>query len=222
MDAKCNRPARRRWLVAAGAAAAAAMPGFALGAAGAIEAVLLQQGYGTGVGTSLTVAYRARVLFDDGSYTTDAARALSARPRIDGSWQRSAGGWTLTARDGKRSEIAAKMRARPVPAGSTLEGDYRSLSGAGGAPMNVVAVSAWKNLRFARDGSVQQVQAAGARGGGVATSSAMQAPPARYRLDGYTIELVHADGRRERQLFYLFPDSDNVIGLGAATLSRRR
>lgn len=218
---ECRPPKRREVLAAMAGVWAAASAAPTAASADAVEAVVLQQGYGTGVGTSLTVAYRPRVLFKDGTYTADAAHALDARPRIDGTWQRSGSGWALTAHDGKRSQIAARMQARPAPAGSTLEGDYRSLSGVGGAPMNVVAVSAWKNLRFARDGSVQQVQGAGARGGGVATRSA-QLRPARYRLDGYTIELVHADGRRERQLFYFFPDSDQVIGLGAATLSQRR
>jgi hypothetical protein len=45
---------------------------------------------------------------------------------------------------------------------------------------------------------------------------------ARCQLDGCAIALANADGRVETRLFYFFPDSDNAIGLGDDTLSKRR
>lgn len=186
-----------------------------------IEAVLLEQGYASGYGGAITVVYRPRVLFRDGRYTADAARALEAAPPIDGRWQRSGPGWTLTGRDGKTKRIEAKMRARPAPPGATLTGAYRRLSGVGGAPMNVPVVAAWKNLQFFPDGTVQTAQGAGADAGKVFTHDSRSARP-RYRLDGHTIEFAHADGRSERRLFYFFPDGDKAIGVGASTLTRRR
>ena len=189
-------------------------------AAGRIEAVVLKQGYGMGYGGAITLRYAPAVLLRDGSYTTDVDSALQAQPRIDGRWRRDGGGFELIARDGKRARVPAQMRARPADPGATLAGAYRSLSGAGGQNLHVAVVAAWKNLRFARDGSVRAAQGAGADAGNLVTGGS-RAAVARYRLDGHTIALTHPDGRTETRLFYFFPDSDNTIGLGADTLSAR-
>jgi hypothetical protein len=186
-----------------------------------IDAVLLDQGYATGYGNALTLAYRPRVLFSDGTYTTDAAGALGSAPRIDGQWRRDGSAFVLNARDGKTRRIEARMRARPAERGATLEGEYRSLAGAGSALMNVPVVAAAKTLRFAKDGTLVTDKSAGASTGSVATAS-RSTGGARYALDGYTIAISGADGRSETRLFYFFPDSDRVIGVGGGTLSARR
>lgn len=184
-----------------------------------IEAIVLEQGYSAGFGGAITLRYKPRVLFSDGSYTADAATALQPQPRIDGRWKRDGDGWTLTPDDGKDVKLPAKMLARPATPGATLEGAYRSLSGVGNVQNNVPVVAAWKNLQFARDGSVRTAQGAGSDD---MAAYGHQAVMARYRLDGYTMALTYPDGRTETRLFYFFPDSDTAIGLGGDTLSLRR
>lgn len=199
-----------------------ALPGVAA-AAPAIEAVVVHRGHGMGYGGAITVAYRARVLYADGSYTTDAAGALGARPRIDGRWQRDGSGYALVPAAGgsKPERIAPQMSARPAPRGATLEGEYRSLSGVGAAGMDVPVVAAARALRFARDGTLTATASASA-GTTDTVAAGHRGAAARYALDGWTITMTGADGRAEMRLFYFFPDGDDVIGVGGSTLSRRR
>jgi hypothetical protein len=209
----------------AGTVAAAALGAAAAVAAAAppIEAVVLHRGHGMGYGGAITVAYRARVLYADGRYTTDAKEALASSPRIDGRWQWQGGAYLLQPdKPGAKPErIEPNMKARPAARGATLQGEYRSLSGVGATGMNVPVVAAARALRFARDGTLTiQVSASAATGDVAATGHRSAA--ARYALDGWTITMSGSDGRADTRLFYFFPDSDDVIGVGGSTLSRRR
>jgi hypothetical protein len=210
-------------VLTAATAVTAATAGTAASAAPPIEAVVLQRGHGMGYGGAITVAYRARVLYADGRYTTDAKEALGVRPRIDGRWQRDGAGYRLQAdKPGAQPErIEPKMKARPAARGTTLQGEYRSLSGVGATGMNVPVVAAARALRFAKDGTLTtQASASAATGDGAATGH--RGAAARYAVDGWTITMTGSDGRADTRLFYFFPDSDDVIGVGGSTLSRRR
>jgi hypothetical protein len=201
-------------------AAAATLPA---AAAPVIEAVVLHRGHGMGYGGAITVAYRARVLYADGRYTTDAKEALGPRPRTDGRWQWQGGAYLLQPdKPGAKPErIEPKMKARPAARGATLQGEYRSLSGVGATGMNVPVVAAARALRFAKDGTLTtQVSASAATGDVAATGH--RGAAARYALDGWTIMMSGSDGRADTRLFYFFPDGDDVIGVGGSTLSRRR
>jgi hypothetical protein len=188
----------------------------------AIEAVVLTTAWSpSGVGGMVVIDYRPAVLYKDGSFSRDADRALGSDARIDGRWQRDGSGFTLQGSDGKSQQVSAKMRARPAAAGQTLNGAYRSLSGAGMTGTGVSTVAAFKTMAFSADGRLDLAQGAGASGGGLSTRGT-QAGSARYRLDGYTITVVHDSGQTERRLFYLFPDSDRAVGVGATSLSARR
>lgn len=213
------RPSRRAWLAMA-VGLVAAMPA---AAAPRIEAVVLHRGHGMGYGGAITVAYRPRVLFADGRYTTDAAQAIADRPRIDGRWQRQGSGYLLqpARQDAKPERIEAAMTARPAARGATLDGEYRSLSGVGAAGTGVPVVAAARAMRFSPDGTVASLSSASAITGTTVSTGHRQAV-GRYALDGWTVTLTGADGRAETRLFYFFPDGDDVIGLGAGTLSRRR
>lgn len=210
----------RRGLLLA-ASIAVALP--ALAAAPRIEAVVLHRGHGMGYGGAITVAYRARVLFTDGSYTTDAHQALADSPRIDGRWQREGGGFVLQpAKAGAKPErIDPKMKARPALRGATLEGEYRSLSGVGSPGTGVAVVAAARAMRFAKDGTVALQTSASASTGDTVTTGHRGAV-ARYALNGWTITTTDPDGRAQTRLFYFFPDGQDVIGIGGSTLSRRR
>ncbi len=188
-----------------------------------IEAVVLHRGHGMGYGGAITVAYRARVLYADGRYTTDAKEALGPRPRIDGRWQRQGGAYVLQPdKPGAQPErIEPKMAARPAPRGATLQGEYRSLSGVGATGMNVPVVAAARALHFAKDGTLTAQGSASATTGDT-TATGHRRAAARYALDGWTITMTGSDGRADTRLFYFFPDGDDVIGVGGSTLSRRR
>jgi hypothetical protein len=187
-----------------------------------IEAVVLTTAWSpSGVGGMVALNYKPAVLYKDGSFTRDAERALRGDARTDGRWQRNGNGFVLQGSDGKAHEVPAKMRARAARSNQTLDGVYRSLSGAGAPGTGVVSVAAFNTLAFHGDGRLDLAQGAGATGAGVVTRSG-QSGAAQYRLEGYTLTVQHADGRREQRLFYLFPDSDRAIGVGALSLSARR
>lgn len=92
--------------------------------------------------------------------------------------------------------MPTKLRARPAPRDGRLQGSYRSLGGVGTPGQGVPLVAAAKALHFDADGTLRSDSAAGANTAGLATSS-----------------------RSETRLFYLFLDSEHVIGIGAATYS---
>lgn len=187
-----------------------------------IEQVLLLTRWSPGgIGGMVIMKYVPAVLYRDGTYSTDAERALDGQARLDGRWRREGGGWLLTDQKGKTERVEAKMAARPAPAGHVLAGRYRSLGGAGLVNTNVPSVSAYQAFEFQPDGRLDLGQGGGASGGGVVAYGKSQSS-ARYRLDGWTIRLTHADGRIEQRLFYLFPDGDRGIGVGRATLSARK
>jgi hypothetical protein len=199
---------------------AAAAGAYAAGRAADIEAVVLTSSWSpSGYGGMVVVDYRPAVLYRDGSYSTDGERAL-AGGRVDGRWQRSGAGYTLTDARGKSTRVEGKMRARPATRGLTLEGHYRNLAGAGTGAMGTPMVVAFKSIRFAHDGSVRMGSGGGVSGAGVVSHGKKEAV-ARYALDGWTITFRYPDGRREQRLFYLFPDGPRAIGVGGSTLSRR-
>jgi hypothetical protein len=206
--------------VLAAAVGCSAAPASA-GGSDRIVDVVLETGYEMGYGGMMTVVFRPRVLYKDGTYTSDANTPLQPQPRIDGRWRRGGKGFELVGNDGKQASIAAKMRARPARAGQSLDGSFRSMSGVGSPNTGVPVVATWKDLVFSPDGTLRDQRGAGVSGDGVAASS-QSAESMRYRLDGYTITLTRADGSSETRLFYFFPDGDRVIGLGSSTLSMRR
>lgn len=210
---------RRRLLLAAGLAAV--LP--CAIAAPPIEAVVLHRGHGMGYGGAITVAYRARVLYADGSYTADAKQALGDSPRVDGRWQRDGGGYLLqpTRAGSKPERIGPKMKARPAPRGATLQGEYRSLSGVGSPGTGVPVVAAARAMRFAKDGTLTIQTSASASNRDTVTTGHGGAV-ARYALNGWTLTTTGPDGRADTRLFYFFPDGNDVIGVGGSTLSRRR
>jgi hypothetical protein len=207
-------------MLSAGLLAGSVLGVAAATAATPIETVVLERGHSLGFGNAITVVYRPRVLFADGRWTGAPASALSDAPRIDGRWQRDGDTFVLTTAQGQHKRIAASQQARPASPGMRLDGEYRRSGGAGAAGTGTAVVAAWSAWRFHPDGRLAAAQGAGATAGGVATDSAT-GQAARYRLDGWTLTVEHGDGRRERQLFYRFPDSDRAIGVGAQVLSRR-
>jgi hypothetical protein len=198
---------------------AAALPVWA--GAATIEAVVLKPGTSLGIGGSVALAYRPLVLFDDGRYSADPASALSPQPRLDGRWQREGGTYAFTPDAGKPFNVPATLRARPAPRDGRLEGSYRSLGGVGTAGRGVPVVAAAKTLHFAADGTLRSDSTAGATAAGLATSS-RGAGAGRYRVAGHTLMLQAADGGSETRLFYLFPDSTRVIGIGGSTYAARQ
>lgn len=192
--------------------------------AAAVEAVVLLQGYSmTGVGGAILLKDRPAVLYRDGTYSTDAERALLIDAPVAGRWLRDTSGWTLTDGGGKTIKVKDAIRAMPAEHGSRLEGSYRSLGGVGSSARGVAVMTAWSAMQFEADGRVSVGQGAGATTGDVATGASSQ-DTGHYLLDGHVITLTFADGRREQRLFYFLPgrEGEQAIGIGARTLSRRR
>ena len=56
----------------------------------------------------------------------------------------------------------------------------------------------------------------------VATSAKRRPEEARYSIRGHSLQLAYADGRTETRWFYLYPDSDRLIGVGAGTYVKQK
>jgi hypothetical protein len=194
-----------------------------------IEAVVLDESWTMGIGGSLVLKYRPVVLFADGSYTRDAKTALSGA-KSDGRWRKEGGDYFVSDSKGKPKKLRATMVARPARAKQSLAGRYASMSGIGGGGTGTAMVVAFQDYDFAADGTVRMARGAGAstndqtgspEGASVVTSSRSDSA-GRYSLDGYTIMLSLADGKNSQELFYLYPDSDEVIGIGAGTFLKKK
>jgi hypothetical protein len=193
-----------------------------------VERVLLTESWDVGYGGMMVLKYRPVVLYADGTLTYDAARAASGEARIAGRWRPSErGNVSLTALDSKRStEVSSNKAGRPARPKQTLSGRYSSFSGVGGGGTGTTSVAAWRNYDFAADGTVRFGGGAGSstpkntndKASVVTRSSANSA--ARYSLDGHTITSTFADGSAQRMLFYFMGSKDDMIVVGARTLSK--
>lgn len=187
---------------------------------GRIADVVLARGSGTGYNSMVTLVFRPRILFRDGTYSEDPDAVFEPKPVIDGRWRRDGKGWVLTGKDGQTSRFGPDSRARPAAPGSTLSGEYANMSGVGAANTGVAVVSTWNNFEFYHDGTVVSDRGAGASTSSLVTGG-RRTGSARYRLEGYSIVFQRPDGQAERKLFYYFPDSDKAIGFGDSTLTLR-
>lgn len=195
----------------------------------------------TGMGGAIYPTYEPYAFLKDGTVTDD----LSFYPQTDeeiAEWRRRKprawGRWTLK---GSQVEILwndARRKpetwnkwfvARPGAISSKLQGRSQSLGGVGNTALGGdVQVVAWSGYEFLPDGRVTIGGGAGASNGGggtgvsVATGSRRAEQTARYRVDGYSHELESEDGRRLSHWFYLYPDSDRVIGIGDSTYTLKK
>lgn len=206
-----------------------------------LDGLYLHLKYVIGLGGGLTATYKAHVFLKDGTVTDDlsfyprsSAELAEWRrrdPRAWGRWTRS--GPTISIRwdDPKRKpETWEKWTdTRPGPAGFGLKGRYQSLSGGGNTALGGdVMIAAWSHYEFSPDGTVTSGGGGGGSSGGggtgvsVVTSGRRAEQRGRYRIDGYSLELEFSDGKNERRWFYLYPDSDRVIGIGNGTYLVRK
>ena len=131
-------------------------------------------------------------------------------------------GWRLEPDDGGDPvDVPPGLAARPAEDGLTLDGAYRATGGVGAVGTGVPVVAAWNEVVFSADGTLVAANGGSADAGDVAAGGSTTLA-GRYRLDGWTATVEYADGRTERVLFYLFPDSDDAVGFAGLTLSRRR
>lgn len=197
----------------------------------ALEAVALVQTTGMGVGGQITVQHRGILLFVDGT----ASRALEGAPvapapadvdngdpRDHGRWRVDDGVLGVVWGDGESRQYRTWWRARPAPAGFRMEGNFRAIGGGGNIALGGdVMITAWSTLEFASDGTFRAGSGAGATTPGIATGGRRDSA-GRYEIDGHTITMIGADGERTVATFFLFPDSDDALGIGRRVYSRRR
>ena len=205
------------WLAAATASAEPA----------GIAAVLLQPRSTLGFGGGVALAYKPLVLFEGGRYSADPATALAPTPRLAGRWQRDGSSFVFTPDAGSSFTVPAKLQARAAPADGRWQGRFRSLGGVGAPGQGTAVVAVAQALHFSADGTLRSDSTAGST-----TASTTDAPGALstsshgtsatgYTLAGHVLTLTQPDGSTRTQLFYRFPDSDRVIGVGSGTYSAR-
>jgi hypothetical protein len=196
-----------------------------------IKAVLLAEKWRLGYGGMMVLEYDPIVLFTDGSFTQDDARAVSASARIDGRWRLETGVPVLSDRAGKPVgsawRLSMKRAGRPAAPNQRLTGVYGSFSGLGGGATGTTSVVTWRNYGFSADGSVTTQRGSGASTVGNTDGSesdvvtrSTASDRARYRLDGYTITFTAEDGSSRRSLFYFVGSKDDMIAIDGRSLKR--
>ncbi|BDC47916.1 hypothetical protein F183_A02320 [Bryobacterales bacterium F-183] len=201
----------------------------------AIHGIYLHSESKLGVGGMVVLTYEAYVLLPDGTLTSDlsfypkseseVAKWRTSKPRTWGRWKQTGAELSIEWDDPKRKPSQWKkwFVAKPGDQGMTLTGAYRSMGGTGNSALGGNStVAVWSTLDFASDGTVTTGGGAGSYTAGpgdtsVATSSQRTPQRVPYAIDGFRISL-----NGEAKWFYRYPDSDNAIGMGDATYSRRR
>ncbi|MEP6491666.1 MAG: hypothetical protein ABJF01_03245, partial [bacterium] len=190
-----------------------------------------------GVGGFMTADIYPVVLFRNGDALTDVA-GLSLPGGVDVHKRTHPGAWTRWRRDGGKLQVTGKNGWKTLafqstyprlPDGFTLDGLFRSLSGAGtlaaGGSQEVVA---WNTYRFWPDGRVVRGNGAGGRSeaGDVSVTTASMPPNqrGRYRVDGLMLRISYDDGSTEDRILITDPASAKssiwLDGVGYARRSR--
>lgn len=205
-----------------------------------LEAIYLHLSYQMGFGGAVYPTYEPHILFKDGSITDDwneppaAAADLPAwkkrNPRAWGRWTKSGNTMSIRWDDPRRKpETWEKwFVARPGTPGLRLDGRYQSLSGGGNTALGGdVASVAWRGYELRADGTVTSSGGAGLSSGGsgtgvsVVTGARRPQQQGTYRIEGYTIQFDFG-GNASRAWFFLYPDSDRVIGIGGSTYTLKK
>lgn len=188
-----------------------------------------------GIGGFIGIAVFPVVLFRNGDALLDVS-GLSAPGGVEAHRKTNSADWTRWRRDGTTLQIQDKTGWKnlhfqvtypALPAGFTLEGLYRSLSGAGNVAVGGTdSVAVWNEYIFGRDGRVVRGGGAGAyaRGGDVTTAASSVSPNhrGRYRINGLTLTIVYDDGREERRIVVTDPtDPKSAIWLDGEGYVRR-
>jgi len=200
-----------------------------------IEGLYLHLEYIAGVGGGVYPSYEPYILLSDGTITDDLSYYPSSSEDVANWRRKKPRAWGRYARNGSALSIRwDDSRRKPetwdkwfvAKAGTEsmrLSGLYQSIGGGGNTSLGgSIIVAAWSNYRFSPDGTVTSDQGSGGGSPNVAVLSQQAAKRATYQISSYAIDLQYGDGRRERSWFFRFPDSDDVIGLGAKVLTKRK
>jgi hypothetical protein len=192
-----------------------------------IEGIYLHLSYNlTGIGGSVQMSYPSYLLLKDGTIfrglkipPTDLnlGKSREAESANWGRWEKRGMSIFVQWNDGKRETWDKYWYiARRAKKTDRLKGAYGYITG-GGSTTAVAAV----NIEFSDDGSFVRKGVVSDLNNPLYTYKKSDST-GTYVLDGYTIELRYANGKTERYLFYFYPDSNNVIGIGtqAFTLSK--
>lgn len=185
-----------------------------------------------GVGGFITTSIYPVVLFKNGSALTDVtglnnpAAHRRANPENWVQWRRSGGKIELMKSSGWKAMSFSRTYAS-LPAGFTLNGLFRRLSGSGnigmGGNQSVTGVSDyrfWPDGAVVRGGSLGSTAASG--DSSVVTSSVSPNARGRYRIDGLTLAIRYDDGSSERRILVADPaDPKTAIWLDGRGYVRR-
>ena len=195
-----------------------------------IVGLFLQQGYTTGVGGMMIVEYNPILLLRDGS----ARRDLEIPPldiNLASDKRAHASDWGRWTRKGKKvvvrwprgssDEFETDLKTRPARPGQTIKDRFASMGGGGNTAMGGGVMTFYSNeYTFASNGSFLSGSSGGGSNNsdaGSVTAMSNSKNAGRYRLDGHALTLRFNDGRVVRRLFYFYPDSYHVIGIGNST-----
>jgi hypothetical protein len=209
-----------------------------------LEAIYLHLKYTTGVGGGVYPEYKPYLYFRNGLVTTDLAvypRSTAEfeawrkrRPQAWGRWTRNGDTirieWPPSSRGPRKpEELKDWHTARQGSSGMQLQGAYQSLGGGGSTTMGGdVMVAAWRNLEFLPGGKVRtgggSSMSSGGGGTGVSTTSSSRRKEQilDYHIEGNRIDFVDSSGQRRSEWFFLFPNSDDVIGVANSVYQTRR
>jgi hypothetical protein len=184
-----------------------------------IEGIYLHLSYNlTGIGGTVQLSYPSYLLLKDGTIhrnlktpptDLDVAKSREAEPKKWGRWEKRGASIIVQWNEGRRETWDKYWYiARPAKKTDRLKGVYGYITGGGST-----TVAAAVNIKFSDDGSFARQGVVSDLNNALYTYSKSDSA-GTYVLDGYTIELRYANGKMERHLFYFYPDSNNVIGIG--------
>lgn len=196
-----------------------------------IQGIVIHAEYTFGVGGMMITEYRPYLMLKDGTvykypdvcpYDLDVPASKKVEADKWGTWKQS--GKTLTMSLPEKGVMETDrwdsnwFWAKPAASGEKIAGGYKTISGGGNTALGGTAmVFSAGTIYFNNDGQFTMERTGGGSNSaaGVDVSAyASKQKAGRYQLDGYGMELRYNDGKVVRDLFYFYPDSKRVFGLG--------
>jgi hypothetical protein len=190
-----------------------------------IDGIYIHLSYTLGYGGGVVMKYDPYLLLKDGTIyrnllkppkELDIEKSRQAEPKMWGRWQKSGNSIIVEWHDGKRETWDKHWHiARPARKAERLKGRFSSMTGGGNTAMGgTFSIAVFNDYAFSDDGRFTRGGAVGATDTSLAAGGKTGESRGTYVIDDYTIELRLDNGKVERLVFYFYPDSDDVIGIG--------
>ncbi len=195
--------------------------------------VIIHLEYTMGVGGAVYPTYRPYILFANGKIYSnpvvpvsdmDIAASQMKEPKKWGTWEKNNNNihvhWPKAKPKDQDKDWSPKsyFKVKGGIKGEKIEGNFKTIDGIGNTFLGgEVTVVAAKTISFSKSGKFTLISVGGETSSDIWEIHYGKANESgTYTIDGYSIELLFNTGKKERHLFYFYPDSKDHFGIASS------